>query len=788
MKKTYVYTIVLVFICLAFSCTDNKDEKSTTNSIGMTMRLIESGTFLMGCDTVTENWNEWPVHKVSITKPFYISESEVTIEMFQRFRSEFVGTKERSPYAAGVSWYDAMDFCEWLSNKEGKNYRLPTEAEWEYACRLSSNEYNQTTDNLNLGNVNPNPNGLKNMLSHVREWCLDWHEDYTIADQADPVGPQHGVARIVRGGGLGKESSKNRNENFARPSHRAGIAPSFGASFKSINKFGYHNIGFRVVQAPMPKMKPTPYQASYVLSGIKQNTDYVEQGPNPEKPYLRKRYMLPTPPDNSWKEEKDAVGQHPSFMGHNHSPAMEVCPNGDILMIIYTSYGERDSNVSLIANRLRFGSDQWDMPSPIFNFPSANDHAPELWNDNGNLYCFWGNPNIENAFPFQWTTSTDNGANWSEIRFPNFKNKVGKHSKQPINTAFRNSEGTMYVACDGGGSNSVLWSSNNNGKTWYDTEGRSGGRHTTYVLLKDGSILGMGGKDSNIDGYMPKSISHDGGKTWTVSKTPFSTLGANQRPSILRLASGRLLFATDFQRRQGFQPEGITQRGALVALSEDEGQTWHIKKLSGAQLHEDGEPWGETIGYSVARQAPNGVIHLITSMNNPCLHFEMNEAWILDAGTGKKSDDTAKLMMSNAKTISDIKNYKEKYPNGKTKLTWNAGVADNGSYLLHGPETWYYENGRKQREAEYQLGQKIGTETFWSIDGKKLWNWQYNDDGTSIWTQWWPTGTKKARSSWRNFMCEGTAILWDLSGNVESERTFLSGHIYPKLHGGGHFR
>jgi len=120
---------------------------------------------------------------------------------------------------------------------------------------------------------------------------------------------------------------------------------------------------------------------------------------------------------------------------------------------------------------------------------------------------------------------------------------VGPHSKQPINTAFRDKDGVMYVANDAAGGTSVLWASHDNGKTWYDTQGRSAGRHTTYVLLKDGSILGMGGKNTDIDGFMPKAISRDGGKTWKKDKTQFCALGSNQRPSILRLQSGRLFFA-----------------------------------------------------------------------------------------------------------------------------------------------------------------------------------------------------------------------------------------------------
>lgn len=715
-------------------------ETIITNSIGMVMVLIQAGEFLMGSNIPPAKWDEMPVHKVTISQPFYISQTEVTIEQFRQFKSDFEGSSYFKPYVSGVSWYDAMAFCEWLSKKEGKLYRLPTEAEWEYVCK----------------NAETNLWGIKNMLSGPKEWCLDWYGDYLADDQIDPIGAEFGIAKVVRGGGLDEGSSYSRPEDYIRPTNRAGIAPSFGYRTGSINDFGKHTIGFRIVQASMPQTKPSENHISYAQQGIKQNNIYVEQASDPNKPYFRKRYLLPTPPENSSRNDINSAGFHPSFMGHNHSPALEVCPNGDVLLVIYTSYHEYEPEVSLIASRLRFGAEEWDMPDRFVDFPNVNDHAPLLWNDNGILHLFWGNPKLKNAFPFQWTSSRDSGATWDEIKFPDFINKVGDHSRQPINTAFRNDKNTMFIASDAFGGSSVLWASDDNGKTWYDTEGRSAGRHTTYVLLKNGSILGMGGKNTDIDGFMPKAISKDGGKTWEVSKTDFCCLGANQRPSILRLKSGRLFFASDFQRIDGFQPKEIKQIGAFVALSEDEGETWHIKKLSGAQMHENPDVAntmkGETIGYSVARQAENGIIHIITTMNRPCLHFEMNEAWILSEETEIVSDD--ELMKSKATSISDVKTYEEKYPDGIIRIRYSAGIGDDGRYLLHGEETWFYPNGNKQREANYILGYKVGTETYWSKDGKKLWEWEYKEDGTSIWTQLDNNGQIKSQSVWHDFKCE----------------------------------
>ena len=934
-KRRLVFCGVLAFACTASVFAVDRKQESFTNSVGLRMIRMEAGEFYMGEAGPKADWDEKPIRKVIITRPFYISETEVTVEQFRQSRPDFQGTEQYAPYAAGVSWYDAMAFCGWLSNKEGKPYRLPTEAEWEYACRAGTNTPFSSGDNPPQPET-ANPWGLRNMHTGTREWCLDWYAEYPLAEQVDPVGPAHGTTHVVRGGGM-----DNNDDRYARSANRAAISPLFapypqpkavepaegpvgrlepgliGTKFgdpdltrpqdrdillnvnadwtggdnewsarwrgyieapctgqvtfqaevldglrlningqdvisgwgsnaprtgtlamikgkkypivlsyfqdeggpaylrlywswpgqdkvlipaqvlsyseaeensakkdrtdSSEQPFGSHPIGFRIVQAPMPPSKPFLEQPSFVRQCVKQNTEIPKQGPDPARPYFRKRYLIPTPPENTKREVIDAAGLHPSFRPHNHSPALEVCPNGDVLMVIYTSYSEYEPGVSLMASRLRFGSDQWDMPALLFDFVDLNDHAPLLWNDNGTLHLFWGSPRFETgkAFPFQWTSSKDNGASWSPVKFPHFKGSVGCHSKQPINTALRGPDATMYVASDGCGGRSVLWASKDNGKTWYDTGGRSGGRHTTYVLLKDGSILGMGGKNTDIDGFMPKSISTDGGKTWQVTKTPFPAQGSNQRPSVLRLQSGRLLFAGDFQHISGRQPEGITQNGSYVALSDDEGQKWYIKKLVGTQPHENprrhnGAP---TIGYSAARQAPNGIIHLITTMNRPCLHLAFNEAWVLDKTTETQEKSDAELMKASATKISNVISYEEKHPDGKPRATWTGGAADNGRFLLHGIETWYYENGQKQWEVTYMLGQKVGTETHWSPQGKKEWQWQHREDGTSVWTQWWPNGRKKALSFWRNFKCEGLATLWDSYGNIISKKTFADGKL-----------
>jgi antitoxin component YwqK of YwqJK toxin-antitoxin module len=117
----------------------------------------------------------------------------------------------------------------------------------------------------------------------------------------------------------------------------------------------------------------------------------------------------------------------------------------------------------------------------------------------------------------------------------------------------------------------------------------------------------------------------------------------------------------------------------------------------------------------------------------------------------------------------------EKHTNGKVKATWAGGQAQDGRYVLHGRENWFFEDGRKQYEATYQSGRKFGAETLWRPDRSVLWQWEHRPDGTSVWTQFWEDGTKKSVSTWRDHKANGPAQCWDRSGKLISETTFSDG-------------
>jgi formylglycine-generating enzyme required for sulfatase activity/tRNA A-37 threonylcarbamoyl transferase component Bud32 len=201
-----------------------------TNTIGMKFRLIPAGTFLMGSPEGKGRDNERPQHKVTITRAFRLAIHTVTQSQWQ----QVMGTtpwkgqgwvKEGSDIAATyVSWDDAVAFCKRLSEREGRRYRLPTEAEWEWCCRAgTTTEYSFGDDESSLseyawfdGNAyykdqtyahavrqkKPNPFGLYDMHGNVWEWCEDWFDDeyYSSSPGIDPTGPSSGSSRVSRGG------------------------------------------------------------------------------------------------------------------------------------------------------------------------------------------------------------------------------------------------------------------------------------------------------------------------------------------------------------------------------------------------------------------------------------------------------------------------------------------------------------------------------------------------------------------------------------------------------------
>jgi len=253
------------------------------NSINMKLNLIPAGRFVMGSPANEPGRRdiEGPRYEVAISKPYYLGAHEVTVGQFRAFveatkremkKGGVTGAglqpqanlhwldpgwvQEDTHPATCVTWVDAVAFCEWLSVEEKKRYRLPTEAEWEYACRAGSesrfffgdddrllDEYANHGDISGgkprpVGLLKPNPWGLFDIYGNVWEWCSDRFDGKGYSGEAatDPQGPEQGANRMIRGGGW---TSLGRG-GFVRSAYRY----DYNATPP---EWRFNGVGFRVV-------------------------------------------------------------------------------------------------------------------------------------------------------------------------------------------------------------------------------------------------------------------------------------------------------------------------------------------------------------------------------------------------------------------------------------------------------------------------------------------------------------------------------------------------------------
>ncbi len=256
------------------SFSSDKPGTTITNSLGMKLTLIPAGSFQMGSN---ESSDEKPIHTVRISRPFYLGVHEVTQGAWQ----DLMGTspwsgkeyvrEDRDYPATYVSYDDALEFCRKLTAIErgtnglsaGEEYRLPTEAEWEYACRAgTTGNYSFGDDESRLGDYawygavlgnnnaknelyahrvgvkKPNGWGLFDMHGNVWEWCLDWYDAryYARTPPTDPLNTQSDQHRVLRGG------SWLRTPTFCRSAIRFWLTPDYRADY----------LGFRLVRGPFP--------------------------------------------------------------------------------------------------------------------------------------------------------------------------------------------------------------------------------------------------------------------------------------------------------------------------------------------------------------------------------------------------------------------------------------------------------------------------------------------------------------------------------------------------------
>ena len=643
-----------------------------TNSIGMRLVAIPAGEFHMGSHGQGEDFDEAPIHPVIITQPFLMGATEVTNAQYEAFdpthkalRGKYGISKDDDEAVVFVSYHDAEAFCLWLSEKEGKTYRLPTEAEWEYACRAGTywnfwmgdglqGVYHKRQENvwgtdstlsLRVATTDPNPFGLYDMHGNVEEWCSDWYGPYEACKQCDPVGRSDGLYRVTRGG------SHSTPERFLRSANRMAMIP----------EDKHWLTGFRVVQAVMPQSRPLPALEPSKEDNVSQQT-FAWSSPTDEPFFAEPIVYVNTP---------ECASTVP-FYHHNHCPAICWCNNGDLLAIWFTCNEESGREMTILESRLRAGAEQWSVPREFFRVPDRNVTGSSLLNNNGMLIHING---VEAAGTWEtlamvMRTSRDNGATWSRPRII-----APEHARrhQVVAGSSITKEGWIMQAADAtprSNGGTALHISRDGGETWEDVgktlpeafiTGASGGTiagiHAGVVQLMDGRLMALGRGDAITDKNgkqrMPMSISKDNGKTWTYQASEFPPIDGGQRLVLMRLKEGPILFISftnhpfrikDGQYGMTFHDIGgneFTGHGIYAALSFDEGKTWPVKKLltDGKHRFMDGGAWtgffdmdathAEPRGYLAATQSPDGVIHLLSSRN----HYRFNLPWLLTANT-----------------------------------------------------------------------------------------------------------------------------------------------------------
>ena len=649
--------------------------ESLTNTVGMELVRVGPGSFVMGQDGPASDyriskhparfddadWDEKPAHKVSITTGFYMGKTEVTLGQYRQFRPEFRrGNGADDEAARGVSWHDAAAFCGWLSKREGKLFRLPTEAEWEYACRAGTATLFSTGDTLPQGShpwfgdagtreryfsdvrmpaeyriekgrpvlrvaqAQPNVWGLFDMHGNVAEWCLDVYGPYEPGEQADPLGRDDGDFRVFRGG---HHSALTR---LLRSANRGAWIPETASD----------KIGFRVVMGEVPKgnylqrLKAPKVDQPPAKAGLASAGAPLFSGPKP---------FVFVPPES----------YGPLISVHNHSPSLTECPNGDLLAVWYSCSDESGSELCNIASRLRAGSESWTAAEPFWDGADVNDHAPKVWWDGNRTLFHFARGLVENIV----RTSTDCGVTWSKAQ-----------AIQPVgefgNRLLRLADGTLVLGNDARQVSLVY--SRDGGQNWtYNqvdkqaSDFRPGGRgvrypgiHAPMVQLADGRIMAMSRLDQAEDqqrfGFKtPASYSPDLGKTWTYEATEFPAISSVQRAAMIRLREGPILLCSftdqwrDWKGRKGLAFKAkdgstFTGYGLFAALSLDDGKTWPVRRLvtpGGAERQVNGidrlmfamsGTMAEPCGYLDLTQTRDGSVQLITSRN----HYAFNLAWL----------------------------------------------------------------------------------------------------------------------------------------------------------------
>ena len=462
LNNSSIFKGILLFIFIISSLNTNAQKTNQQ----LEFMAIPSGSFRMGADLnpkyiaagKDERWrsifiqDEFPQRKVYITKPFEISKYEITNFQYEQFdaqhkkwRGHFMdistGDNEAVVY---VSWEEAVAYTIWLSQNDSHfEYRLPTEAEWEYVDRAGTktpfnngkegniyhlnpfselqmkkmnyqfpypftwtngcrkwvtwlpenctgvedvypNKFNIKNVDLTVGQSQPNRFGVYDMQGSVEEWVLDWYGPYDKNDTIDPVGYASGDFKVTRGG------SHNNHVQHTRSANR----------MSSAKNDKHYLLGFRVVRvpkgqrlkAPGLKQPVRPWAKNVPPGKYRWKEDSAE--PKFSITSLYKRVAMKTDGSHYGSEKQlrqfgfDPENCTPLLTGplytHNHSPTITWAENGDILVSWFSGESEIGPELTLLASRGKRKSDgsiYWTPPSQFLKAADRNMHSSNLLNN-----------------------------------------------------------------------------------------------------------------------------------------------------------------------------------------------------------------------------------------------------------------------------------------------------------------------------------------------------------------------------------------------------------------------
>ena len=442
-----------------------------TGSEPIKMVDIPAGYFYMGSRALGEDFDEGPVHKVTLTRPMRMSATEITNAQYEEFFPEHRALRGKNGVSdddndavVNVSYHDALEFCKKLGQRESRIYRLPTEAEWEYACRGGTYTLYNTGDwfpdscqksqrvardfdpvSLRVGQFAPNAFGLYDMHGNVEEWCMDYYGPYTADEATDPCGPAQGEYRVTRGG------SHHTPVKYLRSANRSAMLPD---DRHSPDRIPHSGVGRRA-SALRRKMECAGSTPRHIGRGI----------------HVGHSVRHPIVPAADTVCRRSAMWQRRALYSHNHQPAVTWCDNGDLLAIWFSANEENGREVTVLSSRLKAGCGEWEEAREFFRVPDRNLTGSSLLNDgNGTLLHING---MEASGDWQNLAmiarrSHDNGATWSapEIIAP-------EHTRrhQVIAGPSITAEGWIIQACDagpGGNDGTALHISRDGGHTWED--------------------------------------------------------------------------------------------------------------------------------------------------------------------------------------------------------------------------------------------------------------------------------------------------------------------------------